>query len=270
MKLPPGFSLIRQTRTLIAVRDGYREPLMTMNVADPEGMIVTGPVLRWYEGRGRPAVLPLKGSERGECIVVRHYTHGGALRHLTGDVYFTWPPRAFRELAASETARQRGLKTPPVLAAVVRKTLEFLYRCDLVTLEIPSCRDGWHFFSDLADQPGSTDRRRAAARLLGSAVRHIHDIGLYHDDLNLKNLAIRTGEGGVQEVVVFDLDKAQLSKDVSPQRRRRNILRLNRSIEKFNRRRKILDRDDKVAFLLAYYHDHPDPEQVIREYREAL
>src|SRR6185503_4077803 len=58
-----------------------------------------------YQGRG---VLKAVRLRDGETALIRGYRHGGLLRSLTRECFFTWPPRPFRELAITEELRRRG------------------------------------------------------------------------------------------------------------------------------------------------------------------
>ena len=88
----------------------------------------------------------------------------------------------------------------------------------------------------------------AAAR----AVSEMHRQGVYHRDLNLKNILIRSSGDGVKAYVI-DLDKAVLFPGaVPPRKARANLLRLHRSVCKLDPQRLRLSAVDWESFLRRY------------------
>ncbi len=63
------------------------------------------------------SLLPRLRLENGEDVVIRPYFHGGSLNRFTRDMFFTWPPRPFRELVVTTRVRERAIPTLDVLAA---------------------------------------------------------------------------------------------------------------------------------------------------------
>jgi 3-deoxy-D-manno-octulosonic acid kinase len=85
----------------------------------------------------------------------------------------------------------------------------------------------------------------------GKAVRFMHDAGLYHTDLNLRNLLVDRDR---RHVFVIDFDRAQVfDEPVPPALRRRNVARLLRSIRKLDPARQYVSEEDWQSFLAAYH-----------------
>jgi len=188
----------------------------------------------------------------GEDSLVRTYRHGGLLGRSTGEVFFTWPARPFRELAVTEKIRQRGVPTLNIRAAVVERLWGPFYRGWLVTRELRGAQDLWTALrNDINHQTG-----RLLLRAVAGGVRRMHLEGIYHADLNLKNILIRHENGGIG-VYLIDFDKARLyPQKVSSLQTRRNLRRLLRSVRKLDPKRQYCSEEDWTAFV-EFYHQGP-------------
>lgn len=170
-------------------------------------------------GRGVAYVMEAGPNERW---VVRHYHRGGWLARRLGDRYFrTSRPRPFRELAASEAARSRGVPAPRVIAAMVRSHGPF-YRADLATEYIPESKDLYE--ATLGAAPLDADGRVAAWRAAGALLREAFRAGVTHPDLNLRNVLVSGGEAWL-----LDLDRARVGRPVGARGRAAMLARLHRS-----------------------------------------
>jgi hypothetical protein len=186
----------------------------------------------------------------GETALIRAYRHGGLLRGLTRRVFFTWPPRPFRELAITEEIRRRGIPTVEVYGACVRQLGGPFYRGWLLTRELKQAQDLWTAFeSGLVHSAGLEQVLAAVARTLNA----LHREGVYHRDLNLKNILVRS-ESGVVKSYVIDLDQARLTLGRLPATlARKNLNRLLRSVCKLDPKRELVSEAHWSDFL-TYYH----------------
>ena len=146
-------------------------------------------------GRGGARRLTLRG---GKVVYIRKYLRGGLMRFLVRDLYLLRPPRPIRELFATETARAAGCRVPIVHAVGVEESGPF-YRGWIVTSAI----DGARSYIDVLSA-GDEAARGVLLQAAGSAIRDLHDAGVYHPDLNGHNLLIDS-DG---EVAVIDFDRA--------------------------------------------------------------
>lgn len=228
-------------------------------------------------GRGRvysvPAPVPSPDGAResgpGERWVVRHYHRGGAIAPILGDRYLrVGTPRPLRELEVGREAEARGIPTPVHLAAAVYPS-GIWYRGDLVTRHVPDSRDlaavlfpgrslGSRPLARSGSRPDGTGRRadpRAAVEATGRLFRTLHEAGVNHPDLNLKNVLI-AGAGPEVQALVLDLDGARLGDGVGDADRRRMISRFWRSARKWQRATGIaLDPEVEAAFRAGYETD---------------
>jgi tRNA A-37 threonylcarbamoyl transferase component Bud32 len=183
---------------------------------------------RRLTGRGQLRAYRLPN---GEGVLVRQYRHGGVLRRLTGELFFTWPPRPFQELRLTEEARRRGVRTLDLLGAWVDRVWGPFYRGWLMSRELEGACDLW-----AAVQSGlyTGESKRALLEAVAATLREMHGRGVYHSDLNLKNILVRP-EGGQIRSYVIDFDKAQIFPHaVPPSRAAGNLRRLLRSVSKLD------------------------------------
>ncbi len=199
-----------------------------------------------FQGRERLRFLHL---ENGETGLVRSYRHGGILRHLTGDLFFTWPPRPFRELAITEEVHQRGIPTLEIFGAWVARAWGPFYHGWLVTRELEEAHDLW-----AALQGGyyvGTDGR-SLLQAVAQSLRKMHRQGVYHGDLNLKNILVQRETDQIKTYII-DFDKTRLfSGEVPLEKTQRNLSRLLRSVCKLDPDRQHLSQEDWDLFVHFY------------------
>jgi 3-deoxy-D-manno-octulosonic acid kinase len=164
-------------------------------------------------------------------VVVRPYLRGGLLAPLARDRYAAvGVSRPVRELRIAVAARDRGIPTPEPLVAAVYPG-RGSYAADLVTRLVPEAQD----LAAVLFGPAQADARLAACLAAGRCLRRLHDAGLRHPDLNLKNLLLqRRGAGWT--VHVIDLDRARLGAPAGGLARRRMVRRFFRSLDKWEAR----------------------------------
>jgi len=153
--------------------------------------------------------------------VMRRYLRGGMAAHIARDSYLYLGEertRAFHELRLLAALRARELPVPePVAARYVRDFIT--YRAELITERLP----GAHSLSEVIAAGGMDDARWAA---IGRCLRHFHDAGVQHADLNAQNIML----GEQREVWVLDFDRGRLRHPGSWSRR--VLDRLARSLAK--------------------------------------
>jgi tRNA A-37 threonylcarbamoyl transferase component Bud32 len=199
-------------------------------------------------GRGVLQRLEIAG---GPALVLRRYRHGGMLAGLTGD-RFLGHGRFLREFELGRAAWADGVPTPrPV--AVGWKAGAIATRGFLATVELDGARD----LLDLFAAPISAPKRHAAVRSSARAIRALHDAGVDHADLHLKNLLVGEGPAGPGSTAwVVDLDLARRVAGGLPRAARvSNLARLYRSVEKHRRRGLHIDAEDVDVFCDAYFGD---------------
>jgi 3-deoxy-D-manno-octulosonic acid kinase len=240
--IPPGFVIERDERgRLLVVRENLGNSLAIESVCDNGGEVSA------YSGREALRCLRLPDGERA---LVRAYRHGGFFRALTRRTLFTWPPRPLRELAISEELRHRGLPTVEPCGACVEPLWGPFYRGWFITRELTGARNLWDTVSGsliLGFDNG------AILRAAAEAVKLLHREGVYHDDLNLKNILVRRETTGLKSYII-DFDKARLCLGRVPETvARKNLDRLHRSARKLDPSRRYISEANWQDFLDRYY-----------------
>jgi len=197
--------------------------------------------------------IPLEIFEKGdEQYLKRWYVHGGLFGPLFGGL-FLGTGRPFRELHAAVYAVASGLATVEPLGICIWRVRGPIYRTALMTRRAYGATNVPEHISRRGHlDPAS--RRRLIERM-AVAVRHMHDAGLFHADLNLMNILVRQRQGSSTddpEILIIDWDQAMLRSRIGVLRRVRNLLRLSRSADKFARAGIPIALSDKLRFLRVY------------------
>ncbi len=181
-----------------------------------------------FPGRGRVHAVPapVSGPERRTHWAVRHYRRGGAMAMHMEDRYMRGgTPRPFREIAAIEASRRRGIRTPaPIAGATYVENVS--YRCDLVTEVVPDVRT----LADLLHEHDGTRGWLHSMARAGDLIRSLGEAGVYHVDLNARNILMSDDHD--EPAWVIDLDRARVLDGASTRAAERMELRLVRSIVK--------------------------------------
>ena len=203
-----------------------------------------------YSGRGELLRLSLGALAEG-CALVRHYQRGGVFGGLLRDFYLG-RKRFLQEVHVSEWARGQGVPTAEVLAVRIEHRGLGFCRGDLVTREIEASEDLDEYLkSARTRERGNKDPGREIIRSVALLLQGMHRAGLYHADLNLKNILVQITERGVNSYVI-DLDRARVIKPLGSRMRIRNLVRLYRSLDKQGYLKDRVGMRDIVAFVRAY------------------
>jgi len=161
-------------------------------------------------------------------------------------------------LARQDKIRTAGIPTVQLVGAVHHRVFPFFYRAYLLSLEIPSARDLAQYFQELGprDSGETLPVKRKVIRSAGKLLRQFHSAGFFHADLQLKNFLV-SGDN----LFLIDFDRSYRKEKLSNSEVLKNLLRLNRSAEKWNRRGLAITRSDRLRFLRGYAGD----DKTIRE-----
>jgi tRNA A-37 threonylcarbamoyl transferase component Bud32 len=253
---PLGYYTLREGRRELLIRHGYKDRLRHEGLLDPAGLWKTTSHQNHLVGRGEVLIIKEK---RGE-VAIRKYRHGGLLRRLTGDLFF-FGARPFQEVAVTEEVRRAGVPTLEILAAIMERGWGGWYRGYLITRYLPSTMN----LISYLDQEPKDERRREIIEKAGEAVRKIHQRGIYHADLHLKNFLVKKGGS---KVYLIDFDKSMVFPRLGPTRRMKNLKRLDRSAEKLKRHGLSLAKRDKGIFCRAYVSGDEEIRPYLKTYRE--
>jgi len=212
-----------------------------------------GTLYRWAAAQPGRTAFTGRGEAYGVTLgatpaVVRHARHGGLLAPLLGDV-FAGRPRFYHEVELSRRLAEGGVRTPAVLAGV-RYRAGPAHRADIATEQLAGADLVEVFFGE---QPPGGPARVAALEALGRLVRHLHDLGYVHPDLQLRNLLLTGAAGRAPLAWLLDVDTVRPMRSDRDAERARNLARFYRSWTKWNRLRgERLTDVDRALFSVAY------------------
>ena len=209
-------------------------------------------------GMGRGAIFFLSGGKLPYPIVVRQYRHGGLLRFLSGARFFS-QCRFLTELKLHTEVQRFGIPVPRALGVIVVKQ-------GLKSVFV----NGYYVTRRLQESVGLAEfleTTEATIRLqiayeIGAGLRKLHEHGIYYTDMHVKNILV----GPEGKIYFIDFDKAkQFSPPLSNWRRRANLYRFLRSVEKYCHRGGKLTDTDRSVFLIAY---EPDSRKYLKLFRQ--
>lgn len=168
-------------------------------------------------GRGEAHFLSFAGRE----MVLRYFRRGGLVGKINRDLYLrrsVGQSRSMQEFELLRWMRAEGLPVPRPVAAQVTPSGMF-YRAAIITERIPEARP---MEEVLRDNPLPADLWGR----VGAVIRQMHDAGVYHSDLNCRNILI----DAEQKIWLIDFDKCRRRAPGSWQAE--NLERLRRSLRK--------------------------------------
>jgi tRNA A-37 threonylcarbamoyl transferase component Bud32 len=252
------FLLVREGRAKILADPGFLNTLKEMGIGRVGEILEKAPIDPDRGGReGIRTFCP--SGQLEHRYVIRHYARGG----------FLLGSRPFREMEVTAEIRKRRIPTAQVLAAIRRSVAGPFYEGELITEEIAGARDLASFFLNLHSPLSEAEvrLRHEVTRVAGHTVRLMHDQGVFHGDLNLKNLLFRVEDQTTPEIHIIDFDRSRIGRSLSTRDRMKNLLRLHRSAEKWRAQGASIRYTDEARFFGAYAEGNPD---IVRAVRRRL
>jgi tRNA A-37 threonylcarbamoyl transferase component Bud32 len=252
---PPSFALIKCGKTSLLLKEGLKDLLLRAKIQDVEGFIKKNTKgLRYLSGRAAHPSILIDDRTR---VVVRRYSHGGILRKLTRDL-FLFGSRSFQEVAYTEAVRSCAIPTVEPVAAIHQNVFCPFYRAYLLSREVPNSKDLIQFFKEMIVHP-SFPAKRKIIHSAALVLRKFHGAGFFHGDLQLKNILV-ADEG----ILLIDFDRSYRRKALSDGEKIANILRLNRSAEKWTRKGLPITWRDRFRFFSVYAGDDVEIRKAMR------
>jgi tRNA A-37 threonylcarbamoyl transferase component Bud32 len=275
VELPAYFSTLTRGEITLYIKKEYEQRLSAHDIdmlfnlhKDSDKLKVS------YHGR-TPCKTLIMESLGNVSFVVRDYCHGGLFGKILRDIFWN-SLRPLRELSICEAAGKSGIKTSEVIAIVKNRVLGPIYKCRLVSKEITGAIDLMELLLN-AEKNKLVARKRQIINKTAKAVKEMHGAGIYHADLHLKNILIQSAVGKV-DVYIIDLDKSRQYEKISLHQRMRNIMRLDRSVEKMIRNNRVtfdetypfpISGTDKLRFLKEYIKTDNKSEKPLRYYLQS-
>jgi hypothetical protein len=226
--LPAGFQRVKLGRWIIYLRTDLasRAAALTISLS----------TLGSAQGSGNRLSGHRLTLEDGTELFARVNRRGGLLRRVFKDLYLGIGARPARELAVAAEARRRGIPVAEPMGAMVEGVAPIVYRSIFLTRALPGMTL-WEFIC-------TDDDALVGAHVIRQArlvIDRMHQLGLFHADLNLHNLFITQAHESFA-VAILDLDKAKLFDGPLPAwMRARNLARLQQSAQKLDPKHRFLD-----------------------------
>jgi tRNA A-37 threonylcarbamoyl transferase component Bud32 len=146
------------------------------------------------------------------------------------------------------TMKQRGISVPEVMAYGRIKSRGLLHEDVLMAREIADCKS-LHDFIEYDFPLLNFEQKKNVIEAFSEFIRKLHDRGVYHRDLHLKNVVIQH-HGEKARFTILDLNSVSLSSNSIPWRRRSDQLGILMAIcwEKCSR-------SDRFRFFQHYAPD---------------
>jgi serine/threonine protein kinase len=255
IQTPHSFSLIEKGKISLLLKEEYKNFLLQQGIEDIKAFLKKIPqTSRILKGRILHPSIPLDNRKR---MVLRQYLHGGLLRAITGSLYL-FGSRSFRELLITEEIRSCGIPTVQSIGAIHHRVFFSVYQAYFLSLEAAHAKDLTQYFQEIGAQPSQENLllKRKTIRSVGFLIRQFHKAGFFHGDLQLKNILV-AGD----QILLIDFDRSYRKPMLPVQKMMGNLLRLNRSAEKWKRLGLPITRTDRWRFFLAYAGN----DQIIRK-----
>jgi tRNA A-37 threonylcarbamoyl transferase component Bud32 len=268
IELPKTCSLIENDKVTLLIKNEYKDKLLKQGILSPEQLIENTPSIpKHFKGRASlPSVLIQESN--GERMVVKHCMRGGLIRFLNKDIFWG-KNRTFNEMIVNTKILQKEIKTTEIIASLKHKVFGPLYKSYLFSKELPECIDLITYFNGLK-QKSSKQRFKEKKHIFQSIARTIfkmHSEGIYHSDLHLKNILIRQRDDGLPEIYIIDFDKTDIRERLNPRQKAKNLLRFNRSIEKYKLRGGPVTRTDQFRFFKEYFNKEREVSNIFKKNR---
>ncbi|MDN3514195.1 MAG: hypothetical protein NG747_07330 [Candidatus Brocadia sp.] len=258
-KIPLAFSMVKKGDTTILVKDRYKEIILPMvfDTGSLHDRNKDNPNVKF----GRGTYLSIPSTKNGtERFIIRNYRHGGLLGRLFGGVFYN-ENRPLNEIHINEVAIERGVPSAEAIAVTRRKLWGLFYKADFISKEISGAVDTTQF---LKESPLNfiQKSKKSIIYSLVRLIRNMHDAGIFHADLHLKNILLKRNSNGEFDAYIIDLDKSVILNKLNIDLRIKNLLRLDRSIEKLRwlsgvattsqKKIGLISRADRIRFFKSY------------------
>ena len=270
---PNNCSVIAKNRVTLLIRNDYKEKLLKQGILDPQTLIASAAkVGTAYKGRGLLPTILIEDRD-GERMVAKQSLRGGLLRFFNRELFWQGN-RPFKEMINNTTILSKDIKTTEILAAAKLKVLGPLYKNFLFSKEISESIDLSGLFNGLKEKSPQErlKRKKQIFKAIARSIFSMHEKGIYHSDLNLKNILIcQNNVTAKPEVYIIDFDKARLKESLSTSEKMENVLRFNRSLEKYKFQGGGITRTDQVRILKEYInYDLQLSDIIYKSYRRYL
>ena len=268
-EIPANCSLIAEGKLTLLIRNDYKDRLIRQGILNPQRLISTAPPEdKQFEGRGIIPSIPIQESS-GKRMVAKLCLRGGLLQFFNRDMFWGGN-RPLKEMIANTQILSRGIRTTEILAAAKEKMVGPLYRNFVFSLELTDSIDLIKFFDGLKEQSPQKrfEQKKHLFQAIARSFATMHSKGIYHSDLHLKNILISQKDpSSASDIYIIDFDKAILKGTLSPEEKINNLLRFNRSMEKYKLHGGLISRTDQNRMLKYYFNYDRDVSVLFEKYK---
>jgi tRNA A-37 threonylcarbamoyl transferase component Bud32 len=246
ISIPSSFSFHRKGKIYLLIKDEYKDALLQERVEDLKNFLKRHHQgIRYLNGRTAHPSIPIKSGER---VVLRQYSHGGLLRTFTRNLYL-FGSRSFKELSLTEEIRSSGIPTIQPICAIHQLFVFPFYHAYLLSLEITHAINLIQYLKGIGSHPSRETLllKRKTIRSIALLLQKFHREGFFHGDLQLKNILVSR-----DQVLLIDFDRSYRKPILSIREKMKNLLRLNRSAEKWRSLGLPITRTDCWRFFSTY------------------
>lgn len=242
------FLELRHPRGFTLVREDFAAALRRTERGDADPFEYPF-VVRGEIGGGRRPLKRIELEGAGFGAVFKVLRRGGVFGAWLGERAL--PSRARREAAVVATLARAAVPCVGLLAIRASRSTfpPWLARIELLTEPVEGGIDLLRFVGS-CERSGR--RRRHVLEHAGSIVAAMHDAGVFHVDLNLRNLLVTPADG----VLLLDFGASRLGR-VDAADRAENLARLLRSAVKNQLLGRSISRGDMLRFLRGYAPHEP-------------
>ncbi|MFH1230253.1 MAG: lipopolysaccharide kinase InaA family protein [Planctomycetota bacterium] len=237
--IPPYFHTNESSKEWRIIHQDYESGVNSLF----DGEIDTSQVVTTVKGRGRYIVAHIKSpAGKNEEVIMKTYKRGGLTALFLPDI-FNDVMRPLNELVLTEKARTNDIAVPEILGIQIRWITLFLFRAKIIFKKIPDTMTLEDFIMFLLrnykDKHSELyQKKRNLIKSISQTIGQLHQIGIYHNDLNIRNILVQILQttNSPLRTYIIDLDKStyesRCSSGLPLNKRVDNLIRLNRSLEK--------------------------------------
>ncbi len=252
LHIPKGYKILKRGQNIIGIfKENFPQELFDKSL-ELIYKFQSDTFQPLYGGRNRVFIL---NKNNNLSIVVKIYSHGGIFKYpFFNESFFS--NRFLKEFRLYTDVLYNKLPVPEYYGGFWLKKFG-LYRCVVITQYIP---DTYTLEQFLNNRTFSLTEKLDVVKHCGKIIKDMHNLGVYHNDLQIRNILIHLSD---KSVYLIDFDNAKKYSHLNIFLRSLNLLRLKRSFVK----RKIdtnyfdilinsygIDKLSFTAKLLSYPH----------------
>lgn len=226
MKIPDGFVYVKKKDYSFIIRKDLRsflEPICT-RLLSTEGILNDELIPKLDIGRGN--LFLLHNVDKTGPVILKIYSHGGCLAKFPFSKYF-FTNRALNEFNLYFNHLISKIPVPEYLGIFWRERLSFKL-CGIIVKYLVNSLDLEKF---LIANDYTEESKKIVLQSTGVIIKTLHEIGIYHHDLQVRNILVDTQSSSIY---IVDFDKASFMGKLSLFFITQNLIRLKRSFIKRN------------------------------------